>query len=89
MEQFDKGAETEDYIFNNFKHKLKKLFFSIDWSSLFSRLLASVLVLIVPRSVFLRDHNRNKASKIVFVCNTYHHFLAIKDIVSYFLVFHC
>ena len=40
--------------FNNFKHKLKKLFFSIDWSSLFSRLLASVLVLIVPRSCFCK-----------------------------------
>ena len=34
-----------------------------------------------------RDHNGNKASKLFLLCNPYHRLLAVKDIVSFSLVF--
>ena len=33
------------------------------------------------------DHNGNKASKMLFLCNPYHQFLTVKDIVRFFLFF--
>ena len=54
---------------------------------IFSRLLALFLILIVPRFCFLRDHNGNKAYKLLFLY--YHELSAIKDIVSFSLAFYC
>ena len=34
-----------------------------------------------------RDHNGNKASKLLLLCNPYHRLSAVKDIVSFSLVF--
>ena len=56
---------------------------------IFSRLLASVLILVVPRFCFLRDHNGNKAYKLFFLCIPYHQLSAIKDVVNFSLVFDC
>ena len=39
--------------------------------------------------LFLRDHNGSKAYNLLFLCNPYHALSAIKDIVSYSLVFYC
>ena len=39
--------------------------------------------------LLLRDHNGNKAYNLLFLCNPYHQLSAIKDIVSYSLVFYC
>ena len=39
--------------------------------------------------VLLRDYNGNKAYNLVFLYNSYHQLSAVKDIVSYFLVFYC
>ena len=55
---------------------------------IFSRLLASVLILIVPRFCFLRDHNGHRAYKLLFLCKPYHKLSAIKDIDSFSLVFY-
>ena len=37
----------------------------------------------------IRDHNGNKAYKLLFLCNPCHQLSAIKDIVSLSLVFYC
>ena len=37
---------------------------------------------------FLRDHKGNKAYKLLFLCKSYHQLSAIKDIVSFSLVFY-
>ena len=37
----------------------------------------------------LRDHNGNKLYNLLFLCNPTHQLSAIKDIVSYSLVFYC
>ena len=39
--------------------------------------------------LLLRDHSGNKAYNLLFLCNPYHQLSAIKDIVSYSLVFYC
>ena len=56
---------------------------------IFPRLLASVLILEVSGFCFLRDHNGNKVYKLFFLCIPYHQLLAIKDVVSFSLVFYC
>ena len=38
--------------------------------------------------LLLRDHNENKAYNLLFLSNPYHQLSAIKDIVSYSLVFY-
>ena len=37
----------------------------------------------------LKYYNGNKAYNLLFLCNPYHQLSAIKDIVSYSLVFYC
>ena len=39
---------------------------------------------ILPRKALLRDHNGNKAYKLLFLRNAYHQLSAIKDIVSFY-----
>ena len=55
----------------------------------FLRILASILILAVPRFSFLTEHNGNKAYKLLFLYNPYHQLPAIKDIISFSLVFYC
>ena len=38
--------------------------------------------------VFSRNPNGNKAFELLFLCNPYHQLIAIKDIISFFLVFY-